>query len=194
MSQDLRKLFEEERNRSYNMRPDHEARFVKRLDEAFPGKKRSPFVWMGIAASVVALLGLGIWYVQRAPDPVVPQGQPVVQQDSLSTRPGLSLGDLSPDLRKVEEYYTANINMELANLDISDENKKVADDYMGRLRELDAEYQDLVRELNEIGPNEETIAAMIRNFQLRLQLLTKLKEKLNELKQSKNESVTSNSV
>ena len=94
----------------------------------------------------------------------------------------------------MEQYYTASIHMELANLDISDENKAVADDYMKRLRELDTEYQNLVVELNEIGPNEETISAMIRNFQLRLQLLTRLKEKLNELKQSKNESVSSNSV
>ncbi|HSR59341.1 MAG TPA: hypothetical protein VLL47_01240, partial [Robiginitalea sp.] len=123
---------------------------------------------------------------QEGPDPVA--------GGSAQTAPGLSLGDLSPDLRKVEQFYTANISMELAGLDISPEHKKMADDYMARLRELDAEYQSLVEELNEIGPNEETISAMIRNFQIRLQLLQKLKAKLNDLKQSKNETVSSSSV
>lgn len=175
------------------MPADHEARFERRLEEAFPEKRSNRYIWMGIAASVVALLGVALWMYRQAPALPAEQ-QPVVQQDSVATPSGFSLGDLSPDLRKVEQYYTASINMELASLDISDENKAVADDYMRRLRELDTEYQNLVVELNEIGPNEETISAMIRNFQLRLQLLTKLKEKLNELKQSNNESVSSNSV
>ncbi|MDC6355216.1 MULTISPECIES: hypothetical protein [Robiginitalea] len=193
MSQNLKKLFENERRREYRMPAGHESRFQQRLEEAFPEKRGNRFFWIGMAASVAALLGVAFWLFRQEPD-LPAQGEPVVQQDSTETTSGFSLGDLSPDLRKVEQYYTASIHMELANLDISDENKAVADDYMKRLRELDTEYQNLVVELNEIGPNEETISAMIRNFQLRLQLLTRLKEKLNELKQSKNESVSSNSV
>jgi hypothetical protein len=171
----------------------HEARFEERLAGAFPPRRRPTWGWLAIAASVVALLGFGVWVFRPAPVIPVPSEQ-VVSQDSVKTRPGLSLGDLSPDLRKVEQYYTANISLELASLDISPENKKMADDYMARLRELDTEYQSLVAELNEDGPNEETISAMIRNFQIRLQLLQKLKAKLNEIKQSKNETVSSNSV
>lgn len=193
MSQDLRELFEKERRRAHQMPEGHEARFEGKLAEAFPPHRRPVWTWLGIAASVVALLGLALWMFrpvaafQEGPDPVVGRG-------SVQTAPGLSLGDLSPDLRKVEQYYTANISMELAGLDISPEYKKMADDYMARLRELDAEYQSLVEELNKIGPNEETISAMIRNFQIRLQLLQKLKAKLNDLKQSKNETVSSSSV
>lgn len=185
-------MFEEQRRENHRMPEGHEARFEARLDRAFPTRKRTSFFWIGIAASVVALLGFAIWSLR--PDPVVPQEQPVVSADSTASSQGLSLGDLSPDLRKLEQYYTANINLELASLDISGENKVVADDYIARLRELDAEYRDLNRELNEIGPNEETITAMIRNFQIRLELLMKLKAKLNELKQSNNETVSSNSV
>lgn len=193
MSQDLRELFEKERSRPHRMPEGHEARFEERLAEAFPQHRRPAWGWLGVAASVVALLGFGIWVFR--PEPVVPAAtEQVVSQDSLKSRPGLSLGDLSPDLRKVEQYYTANISLELASLDISPENKKMADDYMARLRELDVEYRSLVDELNQIGPNEETISAMIKNFQIRLELLQKLKAKLNELKQSKNETVSSNSV
>ncbi len=193
MSQDLRELFERDRSRTHRMPEGHEARFEERLASAFPQRRGVSWGWLGVAASVVALLGFGIWVFR--PEPVIPNGtEQVVSQDSVKTRNGLSLGDLSPDLRKVEQYYTANISLELASLDISPGNKKMADDYMSRLRELDTEYQSLVEELNQFGPNEETISAMIRNFQMRLDLLQKLKAKLNELKQSKNETVSSNSV
>ncbi len=187
MSQDLRELFERERKRTPRMPEGHEARFEQKLRAAFPKPRPAFRAWLGVAASIVALLGLALWMYR--PVPVVAEGPAqVVASDSVQPAPGLSLGDLSPDLRKVEQYYTANISLELASLDISPENKKMADDYIARLRELDVEYQSLVAELNEIGPNEETISAMIRNFQIRLQLLQKLKAKLNDLKQSKNET------
>ena len=61
---------------------------------------------------------------------------------------------------------------------------------MERLAELDKEYAVLNKELNEFGPNDETISALIQNLQLRLQLLQRLKEKLNQLKSSENEQET----
>jgi predicted RNase H-like nuclease (RuvC/YqgF family) len=125
----------------------------------------------------------------------VPQQPVVVDIGTEDSKPqGYSLGDLSPDLKKVENYYVANINLELSRLEVSGENKALVDDYMKRLSELDEEYKMLNIELNEIGPNDQTISALIRNLQLRLQLLQKLKQKLNQLKSSENEQVTSNSV
>ncbi len=173
----------------------HEARFETRLEEAFQEKKPRPFFWLGIAASVVALLGMAFWIFQK--DPALPEGEGTLveqQSDTISSPSTLSLGDLSPDLRKLEEYYTASINLELASLDISDENREVADNFITRLSDLNTEYKQLNEELNEIGPNEQTITAMIKNLQYRLQLLLKLKEKLNELKSSKNETVQSSSI
>lgn len=195
MSQDLRDLFESERKRDYPMPEGHEARFETRLEEAFQEKKTRPFFWLGIAASVVALLGMAFWIFQK--DPALPEGEGTLveqQSDTISSPSTLSLGDLSPDLRKLEEYYTASINLELASLDISDENREVADNFITRLSDLNTEYKQLNEELNEIGPNEQTITAMIKNLQYRLQLLLKLKEKLNELKSSKNETVQSSSI
>ncbi len=194
MSQDLRKMFETERERSLRMPEGHEKRFESRLEKSFSEKTRPrSFYWIGIAASLILMLSVGLWMTR---EPGLPQEDTlqVATQDSVKTTPAFSLGDLSPDLLKVEQYYTTNINLELANLDISDDNREIAAGFMSRLRELDAEYGELSRELNEVGPNEETISAMIGNFQLRLQLLLKLKETLNELKQSKNETVQNRSV
>ena len=195
MSQDLRDLFESEREREYPMPEGHEARFEARLEEAFRQKRPQSFFCLGIAASMVAMLGLAFWIFQK--DPILPEGEGALveeQSDTISTPSALSLGDLSPDLRKLEEYYTASINLELASLDISDENREVADNFISRLSDLNTEYKQLNEELNEIGPNEQTITAMIKNLQYRLQLLLKLKEKLNELKSSKNETVKSGSI
>ncbi|MGI9552700.1 MAG: hypothetical protein ACR2MT_15965, partial [Aurantibacter sp.] len=66
-------------------------------------------------------------------------------------------------------------------------NKGLVDSYLEQLSELDEEYRRLNVELNEIGPNDQTINALIQNLQLRLELLYKLKNKLNELKSSENE-------
>ena len=74
-------------------------------------------------------------------------------------------------MQKIESYYVANINLELANLEVSDENNDLVDSYMEQLAMLDAEYKKLNKELNTIGPKDQTIEALIQNLQLRLQLL-----------------------
>jgi hypothetical protein len=107
---------------------------------------------------------------------------------------GISLGDLSPDLKKVENYYLANINLALSELEVSEANKAVVDGFMTQLAELDREYKKLNGELNALGPNDRTITALIRNLQLRLQLLYKLKDKVNELKKFNHEEITTNSL
>lgn len=193
MPKDLRTVFEEERGKESLMPPGHEKRFEARLDQAFGGRRRWPVYRLAVAACLLVLLGL---IFRQGQNPALP-GQaepPVVEADAAGTPVTLSLGDLSPDLRSLEQYYTANIRLELASLDISGEHKAMADGYIARLGDLDAEYLRLSRELNEIGPNEQTIEAMIRNLQYRLNLLLKLKEKLNELKSPENENTPLQSI
>ena len=196
MSQDLRELFKEEREKELMMPEGHEARFEERLDVFRNTSKNRSYLWMGLAASLIALLGLTLWLQNGKGTFVESPGEAVVEQavDTTETNRGISLGDLSPDLEKLENYYTASINMELANLDISEDNREVANEFILRLGELNKEYKQLNAELNRIGPNEQTIGAMIKNLQYRLQLMLKLKEKLIELKSSKNETVHSNSI
>ena len=193
MSQDLRKLFDKEREYKYRMKEGHEERFREMLDESMPVRKSRFFRNWSIAASVVILLGLGIYFVTTTDNSPV-QTTVVDKGETEGEDAGISLGDLSPDLKKLENYYVANINLAISELQVSPENKVLVDSYMGRLAELNTEYENLNKELNEIGPNDQTIAALIRNLQLRLDLLYKLKDKLNEFKSSKNGQVTSNNI
>lgn len=177
MAQDLKKMFEEDRLKIQNEMPkDHEARFLKKLEKELPAtsvKKRFS-IW-NIAASVVVLLGMGYGAYQfyKTP-PVIPD-----MEDKVVTLK--SLGDVSPDLKKVEDYYVANINLELANVKLTPENKELFDSYIVRLDELNKEYKRLTVELTENGPNELTVSALIDNLKLRLNMLYRLKEQLREL-------------
>ncbi|WP_282054273.1 hypothetical protein [Maribacter luteus] len=194
MAQDLRKLFEEEqRKEHFVMNRGHEKRFMDRLDKELGKDKKPSFFFLKIAATILVLIGLGtIFFIQRnnanIPTTVVDKNT------NVENKTGISLGDLSPDLKKVESYYVAHINLELAKLAVSDDNKEVVDGYMERLADLNSEYKNLTTELNQIGPNDQTISALIKNLQLRLQLLQQLKMKLNELQSSKNEQYETNAI
>lgn len=180
MAQDLKKLFKEDQQKVRNEMPKgHEARFLRKLEQELPAtsiKKRFS-IW-SIAASVVVLLGLsfGAYKYFNTPEVLVEPDEKVVTLKSL--------GDISPDLKKVEDYYVANINLELANVKLTPENKDLFDSYLVRLEELNKEYNRLSVELTEHGPNELTVSALIDNLKLRLNLLYRLKEQLNELNTS----------
>ncbi|WP_298903156.1 hypothetical protein [uncultured Psychroserpens sp.] len=187
MAQDLRNLFEEEQKQSQlKMSEGHEARFLKKLDEALPVetsiKKR--FSMLQIAASIVVLIGLAFAAYKFVEQPKSVNNEVVQNNDDSSDEQLKSLGDISPDLKKVEDYYLANISLELSKVKQTPENKELFDGYVVRLAELNQEYKRLSVELTENGPNELTVSALIDNLKLRLNLLYRLKEQLNDLNTS----------
>ncbi|MEX0289696.1 MAG: hypothetical protein AB3N14_11355 [Flavobacteriaceae bacterium] len=194
MGRDLRDLLKREREKKFTLKEGHEERFEALLKESFPEKRNSKFIFLKIAATVLVLLSVGYFTFQQIGKNDEIKTTVVAKDPQVEEQKGISLGDLSPDLKKVENYYVANINLELSQLEVSQDNKILVDDFMERLEELNEEYKKLNIELNEIGPNDQTITALIKNLQLRLQLLQKLKTKLNELKSSRNEQVTENSI
>ena len=195
MAQDLRELFRKEPEAGgQQMPPGHEIRFLARLENELPKRKRAFPMLFRIAASVLVLLGLAGYFFLDGENPAAVKTSIVEEDAEEENETGISLGDLSPDLKKIENYYIANINLELSRLEVSERNRNLVDSFMDQLSELNQEYTRLNIELNKIGPNEQTIAAMIKNLQLRLQLMHKLKEKLNQLKSSKNELVKEESI
>ena len=177
MAQDLRNLFEEDpKEQHIKMSAGHEARFLQKLDKKLPRRNGSShFSFLNIAASVIVLLGLsyGAFQFFNAPtDSIAPS---IVETTDLKT-----LGDVSPDFKKVEDYYLASINLELSKVQLTPENKELFDGYVQRLKELNDEYDKLTIELSDNGPNEETLDALIDNLKFRLNLVMRLKEKLQE--------------
>ncbi len=194
MAQDLRERFKQEREvKMYRMKKGHENRFVNRLEVELPCEKKHNYLWLKIAACIAVVTGIVVYnYNSSFMD--TPQVTTVIDLNRADVKEEISLGDLSPDLKKVEHYYVANINMALSKLQVSKENKGLVDSFMNQLADLNMEYERLNTELNQIGPNDQTITALIENLQYRLQLLKQLKKKLNELNSSRNEQDITNSI
>ncbi|AVR45715.1 hypothetical protein C7S20_10875 [Christiangramia fulva] len=195
MGQDIREMFRNQELRDgEKLNKGHQKRFEARLDEAFPQqkKKASYYQFLKIAAVLVVALGVGFYFLNNNPQPTQPGNQIAdtpVKKEAEKAAPDkqYKLSDDSPQFKKIEDYYMASVNIQLAKLDVTPENKELIDAFMNKLETLDEEYKKLNNEIQQSGINEETVEAMISNLQLRLDLLKKLKSKLNELKQSKNE-------
>ena len=198
MAQDIRELFKQERGVEKQKMPDgHQEIFLELLNNELPHKKKeNTFLVLKIAASAVILITVGVLAFTSLKNVPVEKVTVVdLSNNSSSTiKSQLTLGDISPELKEVENYYVSNINLELLDLNVDGENKKIIDMYLNKLGELNDEYKSLTEELNEIGPNEQTINALIDNLQLRLQLLDRLKEKLKEIKNIENETYTNPQV
>jgi hypothetical protein len=194
MGQDIKDLLKTEQlHIQKGLSDGHETRFLDRLETVLPMEVKQPkkhsFSLYQIAAAIILLISLGgLAYQQLQQKPTVSDKEVVKTDTESSNEKLLSLGDISPDLKKIEDYYVANINYELTQVEVSDAGKQLFDSYMDKLSLLNEEHKILQKELKEIGANEQTINAMIDNLQFRLKLLYQLKEKLNELKKSNNDA------
>ncbi|MFD1614395.1 hypothetical protein [Gelatiniphilus marinus] len=180
MARDIRELFKDDKALNEKMPENHQTRFLKKLDKALPKKRKPRFNWVQIAAGVVLLLGLGFGTYHHL--------QPEKPIEVATTNPAeiKTLGDVSPGLKKVEDYYLASINLELSKMKYTPDTKAIFDGYLLQLDELDKEYQRLSIELTESGPSELTVNALIDNLKFRLNLLHRLRSQLNELQTSDN--------
>lgn len=189
MAKELRKMFQEaDADEKSPLPKGHEARFSAKLNKELP-QKSGVFIFLrNTAAALVILIGITFFFLINTSS--VSENITDLPSSEVNQKTFYTLSDLSPEFQKVENFYLTGINLELARLQINDENREFIDGYMARLKELDDEYSLLNKELNEVGPNEQTINALIENLQLRLDLIIHLKNKLNQFNQSKNEQFT----
>ena len=195
MSQDLREVFKKGREDTVpGLKPGHKKRFQERLERQLPKQKHSWVFPLKIAASIIIALGIGSYFLTQNSVEMTPPSRTVNQNTTVEGNNTISLGDLTPGLKKMERYYVSNINYALSKIEISAGNKTMVDGFLQQLGILNTEYVRLNTELNTVGPNDKTITALIKNLQLRLQLLQDLKMKLNHLKTVPNETLKANSM
>ena len=177
MAQDIRELFKDDKITNEKMPGNHQERFLHKLDGALPEQKTPKFGWMKIVAGVIVLLGLSLGAFKYFQPNVSDTAVDVATNEIVETK---TLGDISPGLKKVEDYYLASINLELSKMKYTPETKELFDGYLEQLNELDTEYQKLSLELTEAGPSELGVNALIDNLKLRLNLLYRLRAQLKE--------------
>jgi len=179
---DLRKDFDYS-SKSYKMSKGHEQKFKNQLDEAFGAKPSKSYSMIYKMAAVAIIAVLSTIFVLNQTQIVSDNSTKQVSQTQK-----ISLGDISPELHKIENFYLTSIKLELATLETSTEFDDVVNSYLEELKNINKAYDNLETELNTVGVSEEIINAMIDNLQLRLELLQDLKQKLNHLKQKQNEN------
>jgi hypothetical protein len=177
MSRDLRDILRDDTSAKGELSKNHRKNFEARLQNELHAKPASNTQFFRIAASFLVLVGLGTSLFYFSPDTDLSSDTAQVSTPKIE-----SLGSISPELKKIENYYLASIQTEIVSLQETPENKELLDGYFQKLGELTQEYKILTEELNTEGLNDKTINALIGNLQARLKLMYQLKEQLNDLK------------
>lgn len=181
MQQDIRESVKKHKEEPLELSKNHAKKFEALLQQEMHAKKKktNSFKWLSIAASVVLLISLAIQFYPTKPI----EDDPLLKNNNMNAaEKQITLGNISPEFETIEKYYKNSINLAISQLELTDDNKEIVDGYLLKIAELTKEYKSLTLELNNKGVNDATIDALIRNLQLRLQLLQRLKKQLNELK------------
>ncbi|EID74669.1 hypothetical protein [Imtechella halotolerans] len=169
----FKELFSQQDDSNWNTQEPmtgHRERFMARLENSADTPKKSTFNWwksLSIAASFVALVSLGImgYSIQKEPD----------------------LASVSPEMYQSQLYFSNVIRQEVTKLEQeqSPETKQLISDALQQLEKIEYDYSLLKDELVTKGEDKRIIQAMIANFQMRIDLLTTVLDKIEEVKQIK---------
>ncbi|EDM44841.1 hypothetical protein SCB49_01934 [unidentified eubacterium SCB49] len=192
MKQDLREMMRNAPDEKQQLSAGHEDRFAAMLAKEFgTEKQKTKTPWIQWAVAAMLIIGLGFFGWNAINTPSI-DGVEMVDADTVTeVDKQVTMADISPELKQIENFYKTSINVQLASLEFSEENQELVDGYMQRLGDLDNAYKQLSIEMAEVGPTEATLTAQIDNLKFRLELLFKLKEKLKELKNQNNEQFNS---
>jgi hypothetical protein len=153
----------------------HFERFEMKLERRFHGRgQKTSIVPYMLRAAVVTLLitlsSLWIW-------------------DNF-IRPGsrrMTLGDVSPQYREVENYYLHQVNMMESELTaVTSKNNPAQKEILANeIKSMDSVYVQLQKELNANPDDERIINKMIEHYQTKVEVMSYI---LNQLKEIRNEN------
>ncbi len=198
MAQDIRELLKQDKQipiASERIKEGHQQRFMDKLERELPAEKRRlNMQWLKIAASVVVILSVSFMTFNQLStgdadtNTIVDSDKTVIKNSTvLLNKQSSSLAEISPEYGKVEDYLLTSIKFQVSQITVDETNRELVESFKTRLDNLDKEYQKLNKELIEVGPNQQSVEAMIENLKMRLSLLTRLNDKLKELEKIENE-------
>jgi hypothetical protein len=164
----LDQLFEKFENQWDIESPEsnHEQRFLQKLKSKKPNWKR--FVSIGIAASIVVILGLSIF--------------------NTTPKKTEELQFASKETKQTDSIFTILIEKELEKIKEkkSPENEKIIADALKQMRTLDNDYDKIIKELETNGESKQIIYAMISNLQTRISFLQSVLQHIENKEQKIN--------
>lgn len=171
----MRKLekYIKDNTQSFQVEPQegHFERFKAKMDnQAFMGRKIKLFPQVLKVASIVVLIVISsLWTYEKL--------------TSKNISEGISLSDVSPEYKEVEQFYAQKVNltykqMNKTNLFTDEEQKKLV---MYELTEMDSIYNNLKKDLKTNPDDERIISAMIEHYQLKLEIMNNILGQLYEI-------------
>lgn len=148
----------------------HFERFTRKLQKNKSNKLKLYSIRVLKAASIAILIGLSSLWIH---DNYIKNDQP----------DRLALGDLSPEYKEVETYYTNLVNVkynQLIGIDLIDEKQKTI--LWNELKEMDTIYISLQEDLHFAPNDERVINAMINHYKLKIDILEQLIDQLKQIK------------
>ncbi|MGD2034768.1 MAG: hypothetical protein PVF73_06920 [Bacteroidales bacterium] len=154
--QDKRNTFEED------LPEGHLDRFIKKLESSSDARWRHTLNRaLVVAASVVVLITIGF--------------VALLTSDNFSAGKYL-LANVTPELFEAETYFQTEINQRMEILSGQDRlDKTLMDD----LNEIDESFRTIKKDLDENPGDERLISAILRTYQVKLDLLNEIMERIN---------------
>ena len=159
---DLDQLFNKFENQwdVQEMNSDHQLDFLNKLNKKQPKKKNYWFA-TAIAASIVLMLGISIFYKNEKPK---------------------EFKFASKETQRTDSIFSILIDNELVKLKekSSPQNEQIINDALKQMKVFDADYQKIINELQKNGENKQIIYAMISNLQTRISFLQTVLKRIEE--------------
>lgn len=177
MHDELERLILNNRNSFEDNEPlkGHFERFEMRLQKASKPTRRFNFQ---SALKIAAVVVFALLAVNQARLWLTPE-----------TKETLSLGSISPQYSEVEFYYTNAIQTGMKQLDTLEKEGLISESEQQVMhkeqKEFDQMYQKLLEDLKANPDDERVINAMLEYYQSRMNVLTLVINKLQEVKQHK---------
>lgn len=148
------------------LNPDHQEVFMNKLNRKQPKKKNYWFA-TAIAASIVLMLGISVFYKNEKPK---------------------EFKFASKETQRTDSIFNILIDNELVKLKekSSPENEQIINDALNQMKLFDADYQKIIKELQKNGENKQIIYAMISNLQTRISFLQTVLKRIEENENLKN--------
>ncbi|MFS4467706.1 hypothetical protein [Maribacter sp. 2210JD10-5] len=153
----------------------HQQRFMEKLNASHGAvtltkKKTNWWKPLSIAASVAVVCGIFLTQLEN--------------NQSIDEK----VAEISPEVSNSQFYFANLIEEQVKQLESEStpETEKIISDTLKQLKNLEADYSGLERELIKGGNSKMILSAMITNFQTRIDLLNDVLNKIETIKNLKN--------
>lgn len=156
----------------------HLIRFEQKLTRK---KKKAAIIHLSKRISRIAAVGLlaimsSLWAYNE-----------FIQPDQNS----IKLGDVNQEYQEVEFFFTSQIDSRYQDIQDSPfiEDEEYKSSLLEEINNMDVVYENLQKELGDNPDDERIIGAMIRHYQTKLQIMTNILDRLQQIQELNNPQI-----